>query len=191
MRSVISFRSLFTLAALGVALVLTLADRAGAAAPAPEEFFGIKWGASKEEVKEAMTARNQPVVPRYTSETNLVFSGGTAAGLDTELWDFCFVQGKFYRAYVFFKEHGGPPEGLFNEVKRVITEKYGERQKETYKPNEPSAEWHPADASGRQDILILLVRHTKSEDKRLRLEYKNLALKKLVPGNTAPKSEGL
>ncbi len=189
MKSLISFR-IPSIAAV-ICIWLTLAVRVGAAAPAPDEFFGIKWGASEEDVKAAMTAKNLPIVPRYTSDTKLVFSGGTVAGFETEMWCFCFVQGKFYRAFVFFKEHGGPPETLFKEVKKVITEKYGERQKETYKPDEPSAEWHPTDASGRQDILILVVRHTKSDDKRLRLEYKNVAMEKLVPGKTGPKDEGL
>lgn len=185
---IISFKLPATLVALSLTLISLLS---ATAALAPDEVFGLKWGAAKDDVKAAMSAKNQPVVPKYTSDTRLVFSGGMAAGIQAEYWDCCFVQGKLYRVFVTFKERPGDPEAMFNDVKKVLTEKYGERQKETYKPDEPLAVWTPPDASGRQNISISLYRHTKSNDKRLRLEYKNLVMEKLVPGQTEAKSDGL
>src|SRR5581483_1374066 len=102
---------------------------------APEDFIGLKWGISKEEVKSVMKGKDTRVMPNYTTETHLDFAEGMAAGMPVEVWDLIVTGDKFWRGEITFKSDD--PDGLFKQVKKTLTDKYGTRQHETFKPDDP------------------------------------------------------
>ena len=149
-------------------------------APAPEEFIGLKWGSSKEEVKAAMKEKGTNTMPRFTNDTHQAFSGGSAAGLAVEFWDLSFVNDEFWQGIVTFKD-GSALDDLFKQVKKILTDKYGTRQSETFRPSDPSAGWHIVNPGSKEGVVIRLFMQKKSGAKKVRLEYVNETLRKLAP----------
>jgi hypothetical protein len=145
---------------------------------APDDFLGLKWGITKQEVQAAMKAKNTRVMPNYTTETHLSFGEGVAAGFPVDVWE-CFVSGdKFWRGIITFKSDD--PDGLFKQVKKMLTEKYGTRQRETFK-EDPAAEWTLTNAATKEQVSIRLSLHGRNKQRKLALEYVNDTLKKTVP----------
>ncbi len=145
----------------------------------PDEFIGLKWGISNDEAKQIMKAKGAGYVQRGSGENHLIFSGATAAGLAVDYWDLYFGGGKFQRGKVGFKDEYDI-DGLFKQVKKILTEKYGTREKETFK-GDPSADWHLTNLGSKDGITIHLYVHSKNRQKHLKLEYINDALAKQFP----------
>jgi hypothetical protein len=170
-------RILIAIATLTAGIV---AARAAESAAPPEDFWGLKWGASKEEAKAAMKANGGKIIARYTSETHLGFGDGTLAGMNVKTWDLDFAGDKFCRGGVQFADTYDN-DGLFKQVKKLLTDKYGTRKSETFKPADASAEWRLMAPSATEGILIRLSIGGHRNAKSVRLEYTNEALAKLAP----------
>jgi hypothetical protein len=151
---------------------------------APPDFLGLKWGISKEEVKNEMKDKNTRVAPALTTETHLCFRDGTAAGMPVDLWDLIVTGDKFWRGEITFKSDD--PDGLFRQVKKTLTDKYGTRQHETFK-EEPLAEWTLNNPTTKDTVTISLSLHGRNKGRLLKLEYVNETIKKASPPDEAPK----
>ena len=103
---------------LMIAVVAALAD------PPPEDFVGIKWGATISEARGVLEKRDGLALDRKaSSDTRLRFTGGTFAGFDVEAWEFSFgPKGLFYAAVWARDAAGGD---AFRIMKQAIAEKYG------------------------------------------------------------------
>jgi hypothetical protein len=167
------------LAIIGSASFYSRTCTADPAGP-PDEFGGVKWGASKQETTAAMSARGAEILPSWSNDSHLGFMGGNIAGLSAYSWDLFYAGDKFWRGGVQFKE-ASDLDNLFKKVKKLITDKYGTRVKESFKPGQLSAEWHLVLPPANDGILIRLWIGPADKQKRLKLEYTNEALAKLAP----------
>lgn len=163
-------------------MVLSLACTAAwaAASTAPEDFVGIKWGASREEIKSAMKEKHTNTMPRASTDSHLAFSGGTASGFSVQWWGFDTGEDKFWQGKITFAENGDV-ELFFKQVKKMLTEKYGTRQSESFKPGEPAADWKLPNPETKDEISIHLSTSGRNKQKRLCLEYVNETLKAKYP----------
>jgi hypothetical protein len=175
-----SFRATLTLCSLAV--MLSARAAVGIEASAPEDFFGIKWGASKEELKSAMKEKHTNTMPRFTTENRLAFSGGAAAGFPIQYWDLLFGQDKLWRGKITFAE-SGDVELFFKQIKKMLTEKYSTRQSESFKPGEPTADWKLQNPETKDSVTIHLFTEGRNKQKRLCLEYVNEVLKAKYPAS--------
>jgi hypothetical protein len=187
-------RALHPITLIAIATLILTQNPDSKADPAlpPEEFAGLKWGASREEVKAAMEAKGAGILSQYTTDSHFGFQGGSIAGLPVHIWDLYFVSDKFSRGLVYFDDKSDL-EGLFKQLKKTLTEKYGARKSETFKPADPSADWRLVKSGSNGAIIIRLWVGWYGNEKRLSLEYKNEALEKLAPEHAASKikSDGL
>jgi hypothetical protein len=147
----------------------------------PEEFAGIKWASSEEAAKAVMNSKTAKLNARYTKDSHLAYNGGSVAGLDVFAWDLYFAADKFCRGQAQFKDNWDN-DGLFKQLKKLLTEKYGTRKSETFKPAaEPSAEWRLVAPAASDGIVIRLWIGGNRANRRVRLEYTNEAFAKLAP----------
>src|SRR5262249_18640905 len=134
------------------------------------------WGATKEELKSAMKEKHTTPVPEHTSDTHLAFDGGVAAGYPVLGWAFNVAENKMWRGKITFAQEGDL-DALFRQGKKMLTDTYGTRQNESFKPGEPTADWKLQNPATKDVITIHLFTEGKSKPKRLCLEYINESLK--------------
>lgn len=94
--------------------------------PMPD-FLGVSWGASQEEARNAMEAREGVVFSADESgETNLIFFGGLFANKEVKMWVLQFVQDQLHTAKILI----APPPALtiheFKDLRARFTREYGE-----------------------------------------------------------------
>ncbi len=90
----------------------------------PTGFLGIVWGASPEEAKRVMQAREGVKFPEGTDDYRFELTGGKFAGQPVTRWVFNFPERKFASATVVIKPDGNGPT-LFKEFRTHLVSKYG------------------------------------------------------------------
>jgi len=96
----------------------------------PSGFLEIRWGNSPSAAKSAMGRRPGVTLIRETPD-ELVFAGGTCAGLPVEIWRLRFENGSFYQAAVSFdfpvayNDKGSVSDAITDALRRLIVQRYG------------------------------------------------------------------
>jgi hypothetical protein len=94
------------------------------AADRPKGFLNIAWGASPEEAKRIMQAREGVKFPEETDDYHFELTGGKFAGQPVAKWVLEFPERKFASATVFLKNEGNAP-ALYKEIRTQLIAKYG------------------------------------------------------------------
>jgi hypothetical protein len=114
-------------AAMLVALTDTTSE---VAVNGPLGLLGIAWGNSPPAAKGAMTIRPGVTLVRETAD-ELVYAGGTCAGLPVDTWRLRFENGCFYQAAVSFEfpvaynDKGSVSDAITDALRRLIVQRYG------------------------------------------------------------------
>lgn len=183
------------IAAFAVVLMGTLV---AAADPPPEEFAGIKWGATMTEATKIMSQRPGTVIESSRGNT-LRYKGGTFAGFIADGWELVFGAKGFEKAVV-WALHPSDSDS-FQKMKMAIVEKYGggrtvavgtrpppsynwiEQQWENRRASKPSpdATWSLRTSFSSHNVFI---RCSPSGGNRVRVTYVNQSLEKAEPPAT-------
>jgi hypothetical protein len=120
----------------------------------PLDFLGIKWGASKAEVQQSMSAMSG-VEPQKTKDNNrLEFSGGTFAGEPVNHFGMDFVGDKLYRAAVALKPVGDR-ENQYRDLRQLLVNKYGPATIDRKSGRFPQSIWKfPASGFNKESINL-------------------------------------
>ncbi len=171
------------------ALTLTLQTARGVE-PAPEEFAGMKWGSSSEELRQAMAEKGAKVDKGWTRSDDLVYTGGTVAGFGIDFWDLHIANDRLWHGAMTFTEHNNDSEATYKAVRKMLTEKYGIPQAEATKP--VSTTWKLVNNATHTEVTINL--HFRDDKpRRVKVEYINETLRKSVASgqSTSEKASGL
>lgn len=107
-----------------ILFTLLLLCSAALAGDRPTGFLGIAWGASPEEAKRVMQAREGVKFPEATDDYRFELTGGKFAGQAVTKWVFNFPERKFASATVTIKPDANGPT-LFKEFRTQLVAKYG------------------------------------------------------------------
>jgi hypothetical protein len=105
--------------------IFTFFATAAFGAEAPADFAGIKWGASRQEARAALTQRGAKPLPKESDANRLAMDGGSFAGRPAAGWRLTFTDGQMTRAGVRLQTRPKEAEKLFREMKSELNEKYG------------------------------------------------------------------
>ena len=162
--------------------------------PPPDNFIGIKWGATVTEAREALFKRPGVNFDHKASAHDVLrLTGGTFGGFDVDTWELFFGPRGFQEAVVVAQDSAGGDS--FQKMKAAITEKYGggravavgtrpppsynwiEGQWENRKANKPSPDmtWNLRTSFTSHMIHILC---TPRGGNRVRIAYRNETLAK-------------
>jgi hypothetical protein len=110
---------------------LSKAPDASAVHSGPTGFLEIAWGDDTAKAKQVMKERVGVKLLRESAD-ELLYGGGTCAGLPVEVWRLRFVSGKFYQASVSFEfpvtfnDKGSVSDKINDALRGQIVERYGE-----------------------------------------------------------------
>ena len=123
----------------------------------PLDFLGIKWGASKEEVRQSMGAVNG-VEPQKTKDNNrLEFSGGTFANQPVNRFGIDFVGDKFCRASIALKPMGDR-ENQYRDLRQMLVGKYGPATIDRKAGRFPQSIWKfPPDGFNKESVTLTVM----------------------------------
>lgn len=105
-------------------LFLLLLCTAAYALERPKGFLGINWGASPEEAKRVMQARQGVKFPEEADDYKFELTGGTFAGQPVAKWTLEFPSRQFTSATVILKNEGNAST-LYKEFRTQFAAKYG------------------------------------------------------------------
>ncbi len=105
-------------------LILLLLCTAASAVERPKGFLGINWGASPEEAKRAMQARQGVKFPEEADDYKFELTGGTFAGQPVAKWILEFPSRQFTSATVILKNEGSAST-LYKDFRTQFAAKYG------------------------------------------------------------------
>jgi hypothetical protein len=90
-------------------------------------FLGINWGASRQEVRSAMEAKEGVLFSEAQSgESNLVFGGGLFANREVNMWVLQFVNDQLHTAKILIAPPIPQTLSVFNDLVVRFTREYGE-----------------------------------------------------------------
>ena len=129
----------------------------GEAAERPQDFLGIKWGASKPEARASMEALPGVASLKTKDNNRLEFSGGTFANQPVYRWAMDFVSDQLYRAAVALKP-GGDRENQYREFRQMLVGKYGQPTIDRKPGRYPQSIWRfPVDGFNQQSITLTVL----------------------------------
>ena len=105
-------------------LFLLLLCTAAIAVERPKGFIGINWGASPEEAKRAMQARQGVRFPEEADDYKFELTGGTFAGQPVTKWILEFPSRQFTSATVILKNEDNAST-LYKDFRTQFAAKYG------------------------------------------------------------------
>jgi hypothetical protein len=88
-------------------------------------FFGIRWGASREEAHAKMEQKGLIHDDGYSEGPNLAYHGGSLAGWDAKMWLLQFGNDKLHTGKVVIAPSSGDLADAFNDVNEWLQSKYG------------------------------------------------------------------
>ena len=114
-------KSISSLAACVVLLTIVRAE-----SPAKlEGFAGIPFGSNAQQAKVAMDSRGAHFNPDKSTSAHMEFHGGTLGTEDVLFWHLYFFDGKSFRADVRMNSPFNRRFAKYDEVKKLISDKYG------------------------------------------------------------------
>jgi hypothetical protein len=150
--------------------------QANAYEPAPGEFAGLKWRATKAEVKAVMASKGAKPENKWETASKLVFQYGKLAGMGVDAWDIDLSDGKFWRGVATFTQ-SAPSDTIYGVLKKMLTEKYGPPKREWTKPL--LTIWSLNNPETHEGVTITL--HLRAfNDPRIQVDYQNDEMKKHV-----------
>jgi hypothetical protein len=100
----------------------------------PDSFMGIPWGASPNEVKQAMDKNGFTFWNEHTDDTQasyyVTFADGLYAGYSVTGLTFGFMSQKLYYVQVKLTDKRVNINSTYDDLKKLLTEKYGSPQPE-------------------------------------------------------------
>jgi hypothetical protein len=134
-----------------------------------DQFLGIHWGVSIEEVKEAMRHFPDTRFGEETENGNLIYYGGTYSGHDVTTYVMLFEREKFYGVSVLFEQLDGSryTRTIFDTLRDDLIKQFGHPADTTIESDLSSSIWHLA---YNQEIILRL-----REDERIVLDYNDWA----------------
>ena len=96
----------------------------------PSGFLGIPWGSKPALTMTEMAKRPGVILVRQAPD-ELLFAGGTCAGVPVEIWRYRFENGNFYQSSVSFEfpveynEKGSVSDKINDALRDVIVKRYG------------------------------------------------------------------
>jgi hypothetical protein len=161
------------------------------AAPLPEGFLGVPWGATPEAVETAMAERHYPKDPDSKPDCYIYngYFAGERAYVSFHFVDRRFVEGVANLIELFRDAREGDFRGRidleFSKFEGLLTQKYGKPTSRYLGTNEPwmprSATWNLQDQGSA--ITVVLVKNYSFKDKdfdinsKVAITYKNVGLK--------------
>ena len=103
-------------------------------AEAPASFngmAGIEFGSTVDQVKAAMDSRGAGLDANESTSAHLEYKGGTFNNDSVGYWHFYFADGKLYKASVAFFPPDRQHLAFYDQVKKAISDKYGEPFQQT------------------------------------------------------------
>lgn len=159
-----------------ILVVLSLiAIPAGAQVQRPGGFADIPWGTKIDEARKVMSSKQGVQSGKDTTASRLEFQGGTFAGKPALVWGLEFVDAGFYRGAVVLKAFGERSKE-FDEVKAMLTQKYGLPVSSSRKGKDSKAIWKfPADLKNKETEIIVLWNNPREGG--LKITYRNESMK--------------
>lgn len=94
--------------------------------PMPD-FLGIPWGASQEDARKKMEAKEGVVFnPEQSGGTNLIFHGGLFANKDVKMWVLQFVEDQLQTAKILIAPPPAQTIAVFRDLSARLTREYAE-----------------------------------------------------------------
>ena len=94
--------------------------------PMPE-FLGVPWGASQDEARQIMEAKEGVIFnPEQSGATNSIFHGGLYANKDVKMWVLQFVKNQLHTAKILTAPPPAQTIAVFKDLTARLTREYGE-----------------------------------------------------------------
>jgi opacity protein-like surface antigen len=150
----------------------------------PTGFLQIGWGDTLSKAKKVMASRPGVALLRETPD-ELVYGGGTCAGLPVDTWRFRFENNNFYQSIISFEfpftynDKGSVSDKMMDAIRRLIDQKYGDDSVNDSSSEHHIQRWWFAEAPqsrGAKEILL----NYNWQDAGMILTYTNLYYQSLV-----------